>query len=203
MIQAEKFNTLSDLSISHGDTNSVVEISEGKCASPSEFELRWLSEIDEGELDCRSNEIDSMVKEPQSDTSSHLPSEKKPSSSSSSRNAVIIYISAAAATAVVLLILIIAAFHRRRELRDWAKAVRWQHEARRRKGGHFHPSEDDPYLRADHLQQQQPYSSSAHNSPQPSLPTEFVYSCDDEHYYYVPTVQNRFGQGKAIPVTEL
>ena len=29
------------------------------------------------------------------------------------------------------------------------------------------------------------------------------YALDDEHYYYVATLQNRMAQGKHIPVTEL
>ena len=54
----------------------------------------------------------------------------------------------------------------------------------------------DPYIR----------QNSEYRSTLPvggGFTAEPVYSCDDEHYYYVATMQNRAASGKHIPVTEL
>ena len=56
-----------------------------------------------------------------------------------------------------------------------------------------------------HLQQQQPPQQQQQHVD-PYVRQEYrrpSYALDDEHYYYVATLQNRMAQGKHIPVTEL
>ena len=159
-------------------------ISDGKCAQPPSMRQRSLSDV--GHVACRNEPEVVMRHEPQFDAAADSGSESGAFSSST----VIISVSVSASI-ILMAVLLFVVFTSRRRWQDWAKALRWHRRdaaaaAAARKGASIYDGASivDPYLR--HEYRQPPF-----------------YSCDDEHYYYVSTMQNRMTAGKHIPVTEL
>lgn len=172
-------------------------VSPGKCAEPPSLRKTKLTDVSLDDVECDDEAANRVRHEPQESIESGAKDAQKGQGFFSASTVIII--SAVAASLLLLSLLALLTVRYGDRARAWAKA--WQ--ARRGAGSALSAavhssSSSTASSRLHHPQHHDPYlTSRQHEYRKPS------YSCDDEHYYYVATLQNRLAAGKHIPVTEL
>ena len=166
-----------------------------KCASPVHLRTQPLASVSPGEFSCSTRSEGEAIRHEPIEGGASAEDEGVDRIRRTNATAVIISVSIVIVTLVLALCLFIV-FRFKGRMEDWAKEWRWRRHDRAiaRKGGALAPGNHygNPHAQGP----LEPYRGS-HEYHAP------VYACDDEHYYYVATMQNRVAAGKHIPVTEL
>ena len=183
--------------------------SSAKCVLPHSLSDRPLSSLERDEFDCQhvvNNEIGAIRNKPEDTVVKSHGTESSQRQSGS--QTVIISVSVVSIVLLIfLIVLLVLKFRQRAE--EW-----WDKRRHHRSPGGVDPGADVKSVigrsPAIHDPLHQDHSAQHHHRPANQQRAAHAreyrlpdYSCEDEHYYYVATMQNRLASGKNIPVTEL